>query len=72
MRYGEASSKLGYKLQAPRTDWSAANENGVCITLWRDEIDWKSKPISVDSRLRGGRLEDWESKPGNKKRRVHL
>jgi hypothetical protein len=72
MKYSEAFSKLGYHLAAPRTDWSAENSSGVCLTLWRSEVDWVSRPISMDSRVRAGRLEDWSSKPGNTKRRIHL
>ncbi|MEC3912238.1 hypothetical protein U5A82_17675 [Sphingobium sp. CR2-8] len=72
MKYGEAFSKLGYKLQAPRTDWSAQGDHGVCLTLWRSEIDWAAKPLTMDTRLRGGRLEEWERKPGNIKRRMHI
>jgi hypothetical protein len=72
MQYGEAFKKLGYSLLAPRTDWSAENSSGVCLTLWRNEIDWKSRPLSMDSRTRAGRLEEWTSKPGNARRRTHL
>ncbi|WP_179042182.1 hypothetical protein [Sphingobium lactosutens] len=72
MKYGEAFSKLGYKLEVPRTDWSAKSAQGVCLTLWRSEIDWTVKPLAMDTRLRGGRLEEWELKPGNTKRRAHI
>jgi hypothetical protein len=33
--FTEAFRKLGYELIAHRTDWSAANANGVCLSLWK-------------------------------------
>ncbi|WP_067111303.1 hypothetical protein [Sphingopyxis granuli] len=70
MRYGEAFAKLGYALTAPRQDWSAERDDGVCITLWRSEIDWKT--LTMDSRLHGGPLSDWSGLPGNAKRIRHV
>src|SRR3546814_13328446 len=69
MQYGEAFTKLGYALTAPRQDWSAERDDGVCITLWRTEIDWKT--LTMDSRVRGGPLGDWSGLPGNAKRIRH-
>lgn len=69
MRYGEAFSKLGYKLGAPRQDWSAERDDGICISLWRTEIDWKL--LSMDSKINGGPLEEWSKLPGNKTRIRH-
>jgi hypothetical protein len=69
MQYGEAFAKLGYNLQVPRQDWSAEKEDGICITLWRSEIDWKS--LVMDSRIHGGPNEIWAGLPGNPKRIRH-
>ena len=69
MQYGEAFTKLGYTLAVPRQDWSSERADGVCITLWRSEIDWKT--LTMDSRVRGGQLEQWSSLPGNSKRIRH-
>src|SRR3546814_8272630 len=69
MQYGEAFTKRGYALTAPRQDWSAERDDGVCITLWRTEIDWKT--LTMDSRVRGGPLGDWSGLPGNAKRIRH-
>lgn len=69
MRYGEAFSKLGYRLEVPRQDWTAEKATGVCITLWRSEIDWAS--MAMDSRLHGSPIELWRNKPGNHKRIRH-
>lgn len=69
MQYGEAFARLGYQLTAPRSDWSAEKPDGVCITLWRVEIDWKQ--LVMDSRIHGGPIEEWRSLPGNAKRVRH-
>jgi len=69
MQYSQAFAKLGYTLVAPRQDWSAEREDGVCITLWRSEIDWKT--LTMDSRVHGGPLEQWSNLPGNAKRIRH-
>lgn len=69
MQYGEAFAKLGYQLAVPRLDWSAERPDGICITLWRSEVDWKA--LVMDSRTHGGSLEDWKSLPGNSKRVRH-
>ena len=72
MRYGAAFEKLGYRVSIPRQDWSAENDSGVCITLWRSEVAWGSRPIGIDTRAHCSPLEDWRSKPGNQKRKQHL
>ncbi len=69
MQYGQAFAKLGYTLAAPRQDWSAERTDGVCVTLWRSEIDWKT--LTMDSRVRGGPLEEWSNLPGNARRIRH-
>lgn len=69
MRYADAFAKLGYLLEAPRQDWSASNDSGVCLSLWRSEIDWKS--LSFDTRVNAGPVETWNV-AGRNKRRRHL
>lgn len=69
MRYSEAFNRLGYKLDIPRLDWSAANETGVCISLWRSEMDWKN--LSFDTHVNAGPLSTWNP-AGNNKRKRHL
>lgn len=69
MNYGEAFQKLGYRLAAPRTDWTAVKDEGICITLWRNEIDWSS--LTLDTRIHCGPSELWNA-AGNRKRITHL
>lgn len=69
MKFSEAFNRLGYQLDTPRLDWSAANENGVCISLWRTEIDWKN--LSFDTRTGAGHPSTWYP-AGNNKRKRHL
>ena len=72
MQYSEAFKSLGYILDNPRQDWTAASPDGVCITLWTKEIRGAGPKMHYDSREYSGPLEDWIDKPGNKKRIVHL
>lgn len=69
MKFGEAFSKLGYQLDTPRLDWSAVNDTGVCISLWRSEIDWPA--LSFDTRINAGPPSTWNP-AGNNKRKRHL
>jgi hypothetical protein len=69
MQFAEAFNKLGYKLTFPRTDWSAETATGVCISLWRSEIDWKA--LSFDTRVSAGVPATWNP-AGNNKRKRHL
>lgn len=69
MRFSEAFSRLGYQLSSPRTDWSAESATGICISLWRSEIDWKS--FRMDTRVNAGPPETWNA-AGNNKRIRHL
>ena len=58
----EAFRKLGYRL-ASAYDWSASRSDGVCVALWRDEIDWKREPTPVfDTRMDAG-PGDWLLNP---------
>lgn len=70
MQFTEAFRKLGYSVSNIRQDWSAEREDGVCITLWTKEVDWKS--LTVDTRVHSDPNENWRAKPGNRKRIVHL
>jgi hypothetical protein len=69
MRFSEAFNKLGYELPVPRTDWSAESSTGICISLWRSEIDWSD--LSFDTRVNAGSPTTWNP-AGNNKRKRHL
>lgn len=69
VRYVEAFHSLGYEVRAPRTDWTADSSTGVCLTLWKREIDWSG--LVMDSRVHGGPIEEWTRKPGNRRRIQH-
>ena len=69
MKYSEAFAALGYDLQSVRQDWSAEKSDGVCITIWKRGMDWKT--MSSDSRTRARDIEVWGKKSGNKKRKLH-
>lgn len=69
MGFEEAFQSLGYKLVSPRNDWSAEREDGVCLTLWTKETDWKA--LVMDTRIHATKHEDWGHKPGNRKRIQH-
>ncbi|WP_156255227.1 hypothetical protein [Sandarakinorhabdus oryzae] len=71
MNYAEAFQRLGYRLAAPRTDWSAANEDGVCLTLWKVELDPEYKRRRLDSRKNCGPIEEWPAR-GKNLRHQHL
>lgn len=72
MLYSEAFQKLGYRLVRPRLDWTASKDDGICVSLWKKEIDWKARPLSMSSQVRSGPLEDWVGRHGNKLRKKHL
>ena len=65
MRYQEAFNKLGYSLPNPRQHWSCANESGVCLSLWRTEIDWKNRKF--DTREDAGPTESWNPAGANQR-----
>lgn len=72
MQYEKAFRRLGYSLDNVRQDWSAEKADGVCVTLWKKEVNWRSKPPYVDLwelHPDGG---DWESLPGHRKRTAHI
>ena len=72
MQFVEAFEHLGYKLEAPRQDWTAEKLDGVCLSLWRKEMAARDGLLWSDSRIHAGPLEDWQTKPGNQKRIRHL
>jgi hypothetical protein len=69
MKFAEAFNRLGYRLEVPRLDWSAQNDDGVCLSLWRSEINWKD--LSFDTRVDAGPPATWNA-AGNNKRMRHL
>ena len=69
MRFVEAFNALGYQVPAWRTDWSAEKPDGICLSLWTKETDWKS--LTMDSRVHAGPIQEWGRKPGSKKRIQH-
>jgi hypothetical protein len=71
MRYAEAFKKLGYRLGNPQNEWSAANENGVCISLWRDTLIKKS-PLHLDTDEAWPDGEPAADSIGFKKRTKHI
>lgn len=72
MQFTEAFERLGYTVHAPRRDWSAANGKGVCISLWQKEMGVRDGLLWMNTRVHADPLEEWESKPGNRKRIRHL
>ena len=65
MRYAEAFKKLGYDLKNPRQHWSCASEDGVCLSLWRKEIDWKHHKF--DTREDAGPTGTWNAAGANQR-----
>lgn len=72
MKYSEAFAALGYQLEIPRQDWSAENDDGVCLSLWQSELKYKNGSAFIDTRKDCLELSIWRDKPGNKKRIRHL
>ncbi|MCB2130483.1 MAG: hypothetical protein KDE03_15795 [Rhodobacteraceae bacterium] len=73
MQYVEAFNALGYDVPNPRQDWSAEKAGGVCITLWKSEVQWVPTPPHLDLWAKAGPgTTDWETLPGHKKRTGHL
>ena len=69
MQFVEAFNSLGYQVPAWRTDWSAEKSDGVCLSLWTKETDWKN--LVMDTRVHADPIESWGQKPGNRKRIQH-
>ena len=72
MNFSSAFGALGYELKAPRTDWSAENANGVCLSLWAKEITFHGASCSFDTREKANPIETWNWKPGFRRRQQHL
>lgn len=72
MQFVEAFERLGYIVEAPRQDWSAEKEDGVCISLWRKEMDARDGLLWMDTRTHAGPIDEWQDKSGNRKRIRHL
>jgi len=65
LKYTEAFADLGYTLINFRWAWSASSDNGVCISLWRDEIVWAERPF-FGTRDHGQPEHLWNGKIGSK------
>jgi hypothetical protein len=73
MRFVEAFKSLGYDLSSPRQDWSAEKVDGVCITLWKEEVDRKPPPPRFDlCNHWDPAANDWQHLQGHSKRLRHL
>jgi hypothetical protein len=70
--YSKAFRALGYRLESVRQDWSAANETGVCLSLWSSEMRWIDGVPEMDSRIDADPIEQWNRKPGHRRRIEHL
>jgi hypothetical protein len=72
MQFVEAFERLGYSVEAPRQDWSAENERGLCISLWKKEMGTQDGLMWMDTHVHADPIENWGDKPGNAKRIRHL
>lgn len=69
MQYSAAFEALGYSLDNVRQDWSAENATGVCVTIWKRQMNWDE--MSYDTRQHKTKSEIWQAKLGNRKRVAH-
>lgn len=72
MQFVEAFEHIGYKVEAPRQDWSAEKDGGVCITLWKKEMGTRGGLLWMNTQVHADPIENWRNKPGNIKRIQHL
>ena len=72
MQYAEASRALNYQLISPRNDWTAKKEDGICISLWKQELAFRDGRPWINTKVHCQPIEIWKDKPGNKKRIRHL
>lgn len=72
MQFVEAFERLGYTIEAPRQDWTAEKDGGVCISLWRREMGTQDGLLWMNTRVHADPLENWQEKSGNRKRIRHL
>lgn len=74
MKFTEAFETLGYELANHQTDWSAEADHGVCITVWKCEIDRTSGMPAYELDLTGAEIgpDRWTKNIGQRKRVKHL
>jgi hypothetical protein len=72
MQFVEAFERLGYSVEAPRQDWSAEKQNGVCISLWKKEMGNRDGLMWMNTHVHADSIDNWGHKPGNAKRIRHL
>lgn len=66
-----AFAHYGVTLTNARQSWSGISPKGeVVVGLWRDEFDYKAKPISYQPNPATNVV--WRHKPGNRERIAHL
>ena len=65
MNKSEAFRKLGYDIGNPMNQWSAENEEGVCISLWQKEMVFTDGRSWIDTRLHAGPAEEWSAVGAN-------
>lgn len=67
-----AFAHFGAAGKNPRWSWSARSPDGatVVLTLWRDEFDYTTTPISYSSF--GHKVDLWLTRPGNRERLENL
>jgi hypothetical protein len=69
----ECFKELGATLKNPRTSWSAISDDRktVILTMWKDQLDYTSRPIVYDVFNRAD-LPNWTNSLGNRERIEHL
>jgi hypothetical protein len=72
MKFVEAYNDLGYSLGNHRQDWSAEKPDGVCISLWKVEIQWQPSPPVLDGFSLWPDGVPGSERPGFAKRLRHL
>lgn len=72
MKFTEAFKSMDYILDVPRSDWSAENSQGVCISLWKKEMGTRDGSLWMNTRDHATPLENWQFKSGNQRRIQHL
>ncbi len=72
MKFTEAFRALGYEVAAPRTDWSAAKDSGVCLSIWSRETRFSPAGCAFDTRVDAQPIAIWNHKPGHTRRLKHL
>jgi len=66
-----AFAHYGVRLTNARQSWSGISPKGeVVVGLWRDEFDYKAKPVSYQPNPATNDI--WRQKPGNRERISHL